>query len=53
MWPVIAIGMVAWLAPVVGQILFVVEADRTQRDEIEASLDLIQACPTKIGRAHV
>lgn len=36
----------AVLAPVVGQILFVVEADRTQRDEIEASLDLIQACPT-------
>jgi len=36
----------AVLAPAVGQILFVVEADRTQRDEIEASLDLIQACPT-------
>lgn len=36
----------AVLAPVVGQIMFVVEADRTQRDEIEASLDLIQACPT-------
>jgi protein-tyrosine kinase len=36
----------AILAQVVGQILFVVEADRTQRDEIEASLDLIQACPT-------
>jgi receptor protein-tyrosine kinase len=36
----------AVLAPVVGQILFVVEADRTQRDEIEASLDLIQACPS-------
>lgn len=35
----------AVLAPVVGQVLFVVEADRTQRDEIEASLDLIQACP--------
>jgi protein-tyrosine kinase len=34
----------AVLAPVVGQILFVVEADRTQRDEVEASLDLIQAC---------
>jgi receptor protein-tyrosine kinase len=30
---------------VVGQILFVVEAERTQRDEVEASLDLIQACP--------
>jgi receptor protein-tyrosine kinase len=36
----------AVLAQVVGRILFVVEADRTQRDEIEASLDLIQACPT-------
>jgi len=36
----------AVLAPVVGQILFVVEADRTQRDEVEASLDLIQACPS-------
>jgi protein-tyrosine kinase len=35
----------ASLAPVVGQILFVVEAERTQRDEVEASLDLIQACP--------
>lgn len=35
----------AVLAQVVGQILFVVEADRTQRDEIDASLDLIQACP--------
>lgn len=36
----------AALAPVVGQIVFVVEAERTQRAEIEASLDLIQACPT-------
>lgn len=36
----------AVLAPVVGQILFVVEADRTQRDEVEASLDLVQACPS-------
>jgi protein-tyrosine kinase len=36
----------AVLAPVVGQVLFVVEAERTQRDEIEASLDLIQACPS-------
>jgi receptor protein-tyrosine kinase len=35
----------AALAPVVGQILFVVEADRTQREEVEAALDLIQACP--------
>jgi receptor protein-tyrosine kinase len=36
----------AVLAPVVGQVLFVVEAERTQKGEIEASLDLIQACPT-------
>jgi receptor protein-tyrosine kinase len=36
----------AVLAQVVGQIVFVVEADRTQRDEVEASLDLIQSCPT-------
>jgi protein-tyrosine kinase len=36
----------AVLAQAVGQIMFVVEADRTQRDEVEASLDLIQACPT-------
>jgi protein-tyrosine kinase len=36
----------AILAQVVGQILFIVEANRTQRDEIEASLDLIQSCPT-------
>jgi protein-tyrosine kinase len=36
----------AVLSQVVGQVLFVVEAERTQRSEIEASLDLIQACPT-------
>jgi protein-tyrosine kinase len=36
----------AVLAQVVGQILFVVQANRTQREEIEASLDLIQSCPT-------
>ena len=35
----------AALAPVVGQILFVVEAERTQRNEVESALDLIQACP--------
>lgn len=35
----------AALSTVVGQILFVVEAERTQREEVEAALDLIQACP--------
>ena len=33
------------MAPIVGQIVMVVEAGRTQRPEIESSLDLIQACP--------
>jgi receptor protein-tyrosine kinase len=33
------------LAELVGQIVFVVEADRTQTDEIEAALNLIGACP--------
>jgi protein-tyrosine kinase len=36
----------AALAAAVGQVLFVVEAERTQRDEVEAALDLIQTCPT-------
>ncbi len=35
----------AALAPIVGQIVFVIEAERTQREEVEAALDLIQACP--------
>ncbi len=34
------------LAPVVGQTVFVVEAERTHRGEVESSLDLIAACPT-------
>jgi len=34
------------LAPYVGQIVFVIEAERTQREEVEAALDLIQACPS-------
>ena len=33
------------LAPIVGQILLVVEAERTQRAELESALDLIQSCP--------
>jgi protein-tyrosine kinase len=34
------------LAPFVGQVLLVVEAERTQRSEVLAALDLIKACPT-------
>lgn len=33
------------LAPLVAQIVLVVEAERTQRNEIESSLDLVRACP--------
>jgi receptor protein-tyrosine kinase len=33
------------MAAIAGQIVFVVEAERTQRAEIEAALDLVQACP--------
>jgi receptor protein-tyrosine kinase len=33
------------LAPIVGQTLMVVEAERTQRNELEAALDLIRVCP--------
>lgn len=34
------------LAPIVGQALMVVEAERTQRNELEAALELIRVCPT-------
>jgi receptor protein-tyrosine kinase len=34
------------LAPLVGQVIMVVQAERTQRDEVEAALDLVEACPT-------
>ncbi len=34
------------LAPFVGQIVMVAEAERTQRNEVVAALDLIKACPS-------
>ena len=34
------------LAPFVGQIVVVIEAERTQRNEVVAALDLIKACPS-------
>lgn len=33
------------LAAVAGQVLLVVEAQRTQRSEVEAALDMVEACP--------
>lgn len=34
------------IAPYVGQVVMVVEAERTQRSELEAAIDLIRVCPT-------
>ena len=34
------------LAPHVGQVVLVVEAERTQRSEVEAALDLVRVCPS-------
>jgi protein-tyrosine kinase len=44
--PTLSTSDPAALAPIVGQVLFVVEAERTQREEVVSSLDLLQACPT-------
>jgi protein-tyrosine kinase len=44
--PTLSTSDPAALAPIVGQVLFVIEAERTQRDEVISSLDLLQACPT-------
>jgi protein-tyrosine kinase len=34
------------LASVAGQVLLVVRAESTQRDEVEAALDMVESCPT-------
>jgi protein-tyrosine kinase len=34
------------LAPIAGQVVMVVQAERTQRNEVEAALDIVEACPT-------
>jgi len=43
--PCMASSDAAALAPLVGQIVFVVEANRTQQEEIEAALSTLSACP--------
>ncbi|HTW11101.1 MAG TPA: XrtA-associated tyrosine autokinase [Solirubrobacteraceae bacterium] len=43
--PCLATSDPSILAPMVGQIVFVVEANRTQEAEIEESLRLVSACP--------
>ena len=44
--PCMASSDAAALAPLVGQIVFVVEAHRTQQDEIEAGLSMLQFVPS-------
>jgi protein-tyrosine kinase len=44
--PCLATSEPGALAPVVGQVVLVVEAEKTQREEVESALDLIQTCPT-------
>jgi len=36
----------ATIAPFVGQVVMVIEAERTQRTEVEAALELVRVCPT-------
>jgi protein-tyrosine kinase len=43
--PCMASSDAAALAPVVGQIVFIVEAHHTQQVKIEASLSMLSACP--------
>lgn len=43
--PCLAASDASILAPLVGQIVFVVEANRTQQQEIEEGLRLVSACP--------
>ena len=43
--PLLATSDPSVLAPVASQILMVVEAGRTQRNELEAALEMVKACP--------
>lgn len=43
--PLLATSDPSVIAPIVGQILMVVEAERTQRSEMEAALEMIRGCP--------
>ena len=43
--PCLATSDPTGLAAVVGQVLMVVQAERTRRAEVEAALDLVDACP--------
>jgi receptor protein-tyrosine kinase len=44
--PCLAASDASAFAPVVGQTVMVVQAERTQRREVETALDIVDACPT-------
>ena len=44
--PCLSTSEASMLASVVGQVVMVVEAEKTQRSEVEAALDMVDACPT-------
>jgi len=44
--PCLATSEPGVLASVVGQIIMVVEAEKTQRNEVEAAMDILHTCPT-------
>ena len=44
--PCLATSEPGVLASVVGQIIMVVEAEKTQRNEVEAAMDILHSCPT-------
>ncbi|MBP0445138.1 hypothetical protein J8J14_10135 [Roseomonas sp. SSH11] len=44
--PCLATSEASVLAPVVGQVMLVVQAERVQRDQVEAALDMVCACPS-------
>lgn len=43
--PCLASSIPATIAAMVGQVVFVVQADRTQREEVEAAVELLAHCP--------
>ncbi len=44
--PCLSTGDPSILAAIAGQVVMVVEAMRTQQNEVEAALDMVEACPT-------
>jgi receptor protein-tyrosine kinase len=44
--PCLAASDASTIAPVAGQVVLVVQAERTEKREVEAALDMVEACPT-------